>query len=372
MSTGTSRRQILKGGLLAAASAALPGILATGARNDAEAATANRRGVRENVKNLSRRQKKRFVRAILELKQTRSPFDPSLSYYDQFVRFHQLVVLRDRLGPGYSTAHDCPAFLTWHRKLLMLFESAIRERVGNGFSLPYWDWTDASSLDVVFADDFMGPYLGDSSDNYAVASGPFRKGSFPVNILPQPIGGDVMAQSPFTFLTRGPKLGPLPTAEEVNSLMAVSRYDAPPYDMTVNIQESFRAYLNGIPASGGPPTLHSAVHAWVGGQWTGNYYSMMYEGQTTTFVGSMTALDSSPNDPVFWLNHCNVDRLWAIWEKQHGNLFEPASGWNSGWNLNDEMYPYTEYKEFHRIRKNGITNASMLDIGELGYTYDDL
>ena len=26
---------------------------------------------------------------------------------------------------------------------------------------------------------------------------------------------------------------------------------------------------------------------------------------------------TSPNDPVFWLHHCNIDRLWAEWRVQH-------------------------------------------------------
>jgi tyrosinase len=26
---------------------------------------------------------------------------------------------------------------------------------------------------------------------------------------------------------------------------------------------------------------------------------------------------SSPNDPVFFLHHCNVDRIWAAWQLAH-------------------------------------------------------
>ena len=364
MAAGVSRRQIVKTGVIAGAGVVLASVL----RSEGRGVSSAQPSVRRNVKNLTAAEKARYVQAVLALKNTRSPFDPSLSYYDQFVRFHQLTVLRDRLGPGYSAAHDAPAFLPWHRKLLLLFESALREQVGADLTLPYWDWTDASSLDVLFADDFMGPYLGDAADNYAVTRGPFHKGAFPVNILPQPIGGDTMAQSPFTFLTRGPKTIGLPTAAEVEALLAVSRYDAPPYDMMADKQQSFRAYLGGVPM-GGPPILHSAVHAWLGGEWTAAYYDMGYQSATTTFVGSMTALDSSPNDPVFFIHHCYVDKLWAQWEKRYGNRYEPASGANTGWNLNDELYPYTEYPA---IARGSITNASMLDIAALGYTYDDL
>jgi hypothetical protein len=28
--------------------------------------------------------------------------------------------------------------------------------------------------------------------------------------------------------------------------------------------------------------------------------------------------DFSPNDPLFWLHHANVDRLWAIWQTMPG------------------------------------------------------
>jgi tyrosinase len=29
------------------------------------------------------------------------------------------------------------------------------------------------------------------------------------------------------------------------------------------------------------------------------------------------SLSSSPNDPVFFLHHCNVDRIWAAWQETH-------------------------------------------------------
>lgn len=35
----------------------------------------------------------------------------------------------------------------------------------------------------------------------------------------------------------------------------------------------------------------------------------------------MSALDVSAFDPVFWLHHCNVDRLWAIWGALNPNSY---------------------------------------------------
>ena len=34
-------------------------------------------------------------------------------------------------------------------------------------------------------------------------------------------------------------------------------------------------------------------------------------------VGGPMATERSPADPLFWLHHANVDRLWARWQKQH-------------------------------------------------------
>ena len=389
-----SRRNFLKTGGLVAAGVALGGHISC----DSAGAERTSFVVRKNVKNLSALEKSEFVDAIHALKRTRSPIDPSLSYYDQFVRFHQLSVLRARLELGHGIAHENPAFPPWHRKLLLMFENAVQDVTRNShFALPYWDWADPSSIPFVFNDDLMGPEIGDPSDNYAVDSGPFRKGKYELNLTasalfntpvpPSTAPLDPLSMCPFPFLTRGEKFDQsdpqepvlLPTQGQVDALLEVDVYDTFPYDVTADIDWSFRNYLNGAADSAAlnpiqqKARLHNLIHVWVGGTWTNTTYPGTFlDTATTTFVGSMTALDCSPNDPCFWLHHCNVDRLWAIWEDIHGISFEPTSGENQGWNLNDELYPYVLYKQFPVVRRQGITNASMLDFRKLGYTYEEL
>jgi tyrosinase len=66
----------------------------------------------------------------------------------------------------------------------------------------------------------------------------------------------------------------------------------------------------------------------------------------TSFGGSIQSPATAPRDPLFFLLHCNVDRLWAKWQRQ--NLrFNPAvaasyqPGTNPvGHNLNDSMWPW--------------------------------
>src|SRR5439155_16817593 len=48
--------------------------------------------------------------------------------------------------------------------------------------------------------------------------------------------------------------------------------------------------------------------------------------------GGHMVLAASPNDPVFWLHHCNIDRLWSLWEQTTGKAapYAPAHGGPDG------------------------------------------
>ena len=71
---------------------------------------------------------------------------------------------------------------------------------------------------------------------------------------------------------------------------------------------------------------------------------------------------TSPNDPVFFLLHCNIDRLWALWQARHPNErpYLPAAEGMPGHNLNDPMSPWG----------GTTTPTSVLDHRRLGYWYD--
>ena len=74
---------------------------------------------------------------------------------------------------------------------------------------------------------------------------------------------------------------------------------------------------------------------------------------------------SSPNDPVFFLHHCFVDKLWADWQRAHPTAgYEPVSGAPAGHNLGDAMSPWA-------AQGQTVTPASVLDHHGLGYAYDN-
>ncbi|SJM93658.1 Putative tyrosinase (fragment) [Crenothrix polyspora] len=79
------------------------------------------------------------------------------------------------------------------------------------------------------------------------------------------------------------------------------------------------------------------------------------------FIGGSAGTLSSPNDPAFFLLHCNVDRLWAIWQSLHPT---DASFQGDGrFNVNSPMQPW----------ENEIsppTPARVLNHIALGYSYD--
>lgn len=61
------------------------------------------------------------------------------------------------------------------------------------------------------------------------------------------------------------------------------------------------------------------------------------------WVGGIMATASSPEDPVFWLHHSNVDRLWAIWQREHPNQpYLPANDTanTEGLRLDDPMHEF--------------------------------
>ena len=83
--------------------------------------------------------------------------------------------------------------------------------------------------------------------------------------------------------------------------------------------------------------------------------------------GHMRIVPSASNDPIFFLHHANIDRLFESWIRKFGNINLPTysmqSGGHPGHNLNDYLVPFFPLK----------TNADMYKrSSELGFRYDSL
>ena len=332
--------------------------------------------VRQDVKDLSPAQKAEFIAAVRKAKTVPSPWTPSISYYDQFVLWHReafrCTVSWKQTGNWAGAAHNSPTFLPWHRQFLQLFEEMLQRMSGNPhLSLPYWDWTDPASTAAVFADDFMGGE-GDPSQDWAVTTGPFRKGQWKITIQdPKSLLKDFTAPKPhlvrhFGALPPGPVR--LPTAADVSETLNGHRFDHSPYNGQSPLDKSFRNRLEGwreakpatcdsgwivqFQTEGSPYVMHNAVHIYVGGVW---------EVEDKMSQGTMTAIYTSPNDPVFFIHHANVDRIWAAWELKGGSHYKPRDGAPYGWNATDTMWPWFDrtINSWFGTERNGYRYASL-------------
>jgi tyrosinase len=344
--------------------------------------------VRKNVVDLTSEEKSAFVNALVTLKNT-IPEGSTVSVIDQFAAVHvasMAFMLPDASGPaaGTSPAHVGSAFLPWHREFNRRFELALRS-VDPTIAIPYWDWTDPNSIDVVFAPDLLGTNgEGETVEipGAGTAIGGPVQGTFSQDngwVLNNDINLDFSGNPRGTELTRflqqpSNDRYPIPQ-EEVDAILALDNY--------AEFREALEGFLL-LPGQQGDPgvLMHNYIHALVGG-------SIPKPGENPSFfgLGTMSFL-SSPYDPVFWLHHSNVDRLWAEWQDDghEGSDFYPSEGETFGHNLNDPMWPWDGSLSLPGNMGPGdllsflpnfddndiITPGDTLDFRANGYTYDTI
>lgn len=309
--------------------------------------------IRKNIYTLSDQQLQDFQDAVNAIKADGT--------YDTFIeRHHHSMMTPTPWGaepPNTNTrnvAHRGPAFLPWHRYFCRELELALQTKKPN-VTLPYWDWAaDASNplgADLWNTDPMQRIYIGGDGTGAGgtVDTGPFAGWTALIedamgNLVPRP-GGIIRDLGSNPDFGSGIGVPAFPTAQQVDAAVQnLTVYDADPWNR--NSAGSFRNRLEGwsgtlLPGENGSQ-LHNRVHIWVGGD-----------------MGPGT----SPNDPVFFLHHCNVDRLWARWQHAHpGSAYLPAAGGPNGHNLNDVM---------QHLTTAAATPAACLDYRRTqGFIYD--
>jgi len=257
-------------------------------------------------------EKTNFINALRQFKTTSANGRNYNWYIDRHIEYFA------RTSDGISHAHQAPSFLPWHREYLRLLELDLQTVSGNpNLFIPYWDWTNTTSP---FTVDFLGAITNGSvsSGNFSPSWGwPIYRSSIATSFLQRRLGMNA---------TR-------PTS--VTTVQSYTTYDASPFDSTVS-----NSYRNRLEID-----LHNRVHNYVGGH-----------------MGTREA----PNDPAFWLHHCNIDRLWSLWQNTRGlDTYQPRaliSGSGTGTvgviDNDESMRPFT-----------GRTPAMLRNIANLGYSY---
>ncbi|KAK8084161.1 Monooxygenase [Apiospora saccharicola] len=179
--------------------------------------------------------------------------------------------------------HFCGMFLPWHRYYVQLYHDQLRE-CGYVGPMAYWDWTlDSadtahSSIWSVVGGNGGTEKVEKTGDQewMCLTDGPFKDLRPAYNQLEY--APHCLSRDFFDGKDRpGNMRGPAYNADELKFINGLTTY------------AEFRLYLESIP--------HGSIHSAVGGQ-----------------KGDMKP-SSSPNDPLFFLHHANIDRLWSQWQQ---------------------------------------------------------
>ena len=219
-------------------------------------------------------------------------------------------------------------FLPWHRVYLVKFEEMLNkvmkqeENEDYSIAVPYWDWVVDQDIPKMFQTD------------------PIFSPSFDVDIYLWRDAGVPPILTTFNNfkVKRFPRTDPeveLPTQEEMDLIKRETEYPR------------FSLFLEGSP--------HNTVHMWVGGINPNPDPNNPFD-----YTGAMGDAHVSPCDPLFYLHHANIDRIWAGWQKK---LEEQGTTSNIYPQLNEEeskMHPWPEY-----------TEPQTRQIEQMGYKYDN-
>lgn len=275
--------------------------------------------VRRNILHCSRT-RDAYLAGVHQLKSERSGFvttdfgivgqQRALGTYDLFViwRHLALVAQAPQVNSSLRTAASRgPAFLPWHRLMLLVFEQNLRRVLGgDGFGLPYWDWAADGDLPcsqqphaAIWSSSFLGKGSLPASNSPHVSHKQCRS-SWPVNLECDSIGQLRSVSRGLRRVLGPPAVRSLPKTSHVQNVLQISQCDAPPWD---SLAAGMRNNLEGW-SSPLTPWLNNRVHVWVGGDMA-----------TTT----------AANDPVFFLAYCNLDRIWELWLRRFGRQHEPTN-----------------------------------------------
>ncbi|MEO8379425.1 MAG: tyrosinase family protein [Acidobacteriota bacterium] len=221
--------------------------------------------------------------------------------------------------------HHCWFFLPWHRWYLLYFEEVVAETVvalggPADWSLPYWNYSDTSNADARrLAPAFRERQLPDGSPN-------------PLRIEERTSGNG------------GGNVGSVGAIDLV--CLEEPRYQADPPGGRAGfggVKVKFNNHRGGTPGVV-EQTPHGSMHGAVGG-----------------FMG---AFDTAGLDPLFWLHHCNIDRLWEVWRQRDARHLDPV---DPDW-LDNLSFP------FHDGTGAAVTKTvrGVVNTVAIGYEYEDV
>jgi tyrosinase len=225
-----------------------------------------------------------------------------LSWWDLFTWWHVAAMNWPSVG---NRAHRGPVFCPWHRLFLRRLEEAVQAVGGDpDFALPYWDWAEDGGLGG--AAQLQAPIWSlIGSPSGTVTQG--TVGELRVRLFNSSQDGRIYVGPPRQIWREAKSTFGLPIRAEEEATLEDDVYDQAPWsENSLRFRNKAEGWTDPLDRPGAQgPRMHNRVHVWVGGE---------------------MAPGTSPNDPVFWLNHCNIDRIWEGWMMKFGRRYLPKAG----------------------------------------------
>lgn len=222
--------------------------------------------------------------------------------------------------------HQTWFFLPWHRGYLAAFEAivaSIVEALGgpSEWALPYWNYSDGSVDARRMPRAFIGQRLPDGSDNPLWSP---RRLNF---------DSDPNYRIPAGIVDTGPALA-IP---------------------------DFTSGSTGVPPGFGGPATGFMHFGFTNGELENQPHNLVHD----AIGGLMGNPNTAGLDPIFWLHHANIDRLWQVWVQQPGAGGNPNTpAWLS--NVPFSLY-YASGSQWTFTSRDVLDTRTVLH----GYEYDD-
>ncbi|KAH6648602.1 hypothetical protein BKA67DRAFT_575316 [Truncatella angustata] len=303
--------------------------------------------VRKEWRTLSESERLDFISAVKCLQET--PGETTALYSGVKSRYDDYVVLHITQT---DYIHWVGFFLPWHRYFLSLFEQELQDTCGYNGTVPYWDWTQ----DAINEAAFVASPLFDTTHGFG-GNGPYIEdiSGFPSDWLslveiPGRTGGGCITDGPFA--TYNASMGP---GNHTDYTPHCVRRDFSPSLAVQSLNSSVYAHVlaatnffelehrtEGISLGISAMSLHGGGHLGVGGG-----------------IGDMSNTYSSPSDPLFWLHHGGLDKMWNEWQRndwatRRFDIGGPDTQW---------AYPFNFFGD---IPYKNVTLEFVMDFGQIG------
>ncbi|KAK8055239.1 hypothetical protein PG993_000466 [Apiospora rasikravindrae] len=264
--------------------------------------------VRKEWRALSSEQQQSYIDAVKCMQSTSGKtaelYSGVKSLYDDFQALH--ISQTDNI-------HWVGFFLPWHRYFLWLYEQELKTACKYTGGIPYWNWTlDADTnakflsspvFDTVHGFGGNGGYVRDTGRSHAASSSKLSHIAM-ASDDPSATGGGCVADGPFADhqVSMGPgnstAYNPHCLVRDINPSF-VRQMLGKAESVQVLSQPDFWHFTRRIEGATMGNSCHSAGHGGVGGR-----------------AGEMSNPYSSPGDPIFYLHHGVLDKLWNEWQRK--------------------------------------------------------